>query len=86
MSGSILPSKIDPNFSRKDAFVTTKAMVANMSTKELLYIDDALGHAQYMMTQCRETAEKLTDGELKSYVEQMAAKQQQIFSSLYGLL
>ena len=24
-----------------------------MSPKELLYIEDALGHTQYLMTQCR---------------------------------
>lgn len=57
-----------------------------MSTKELLYIEDALGHAQYFMTQCRETASQLKDAELKTCVEQMAAKQQQIFAGFYGLL
>ena len=32
-----------------------------MSPKELLYIEDALGHAQYLMTQCRTAASQLTD-------------------------
>lgn len=57
-----------------------------MSTKELLYIEDALGHAQYFMTQCRETASKLQDADLKTCVEQMADKQKQLFTSFYGLL
>ena len=29
-----------------------------MSPKELLYIDDALGHTQFLMTQCREPAHR----------------------------
>lgn len=57
-----------------------------MSTKELMYIEDALGHAQYFLTQCRETAGKLQDSELKDYVERMVEKNQQLYTSLYGLL
>jgi len=57
-----------------------------MSTKELMYIEDALGHAQYFLTQCRETAGKLQDSELKAYVERMVEKNQQLYTSLYGLL
>ena len=36
-----------------------------MSPKELLYIDDALGHTQFLMTQCREAANRLTDPALR---------------------
>lgn len=57
-----------------------------MSTKELIYIEDALGHTQYFVTQCRETASKLQDSELKSYVERMVEKNQQLYTNLYGLL
>lgn len=57
-----------------------------MTTKELLYVEDALGHAQYVMTKCKETASQLQDSELKTLVEQMAAKQQTLFTSFYGLL
>ena len=57
-----------------------------MTTKELLYVEDALGHEQYFQTQCKETAGKLQDAELKSCVEQLAQKHQQIFQSFYGLL
>lgn len=57
-----------------------------MSNKELIYIEDALGHAQYFITQCRETAGKLQDSELKSYVERMVEKNQTLYTSLYGLL
>ena len=30
-----------------------------MSPKELLYIEDALGHEKYLQTKCQETAQQL---------------------------
>ena len=57
-----------------------------MTTKELLYIEDALGHEKYFQTKCQETASQIQDGELKAFVEQMGQKHQQIFQSFYGLL
>lgn len=57
-----------------------------MTTKELLYVEDALGHEQYFQTQCTETAKQLRDPELKSYVQQMSQKHRQIFQSFYSLL
>ena len=57
-----------------------------MTTKELLYVEDALGHEKYFQTKCKETASQIQDTELKNYVEQMAQKHQQIFQSFYGLL
>ncbi len=57
-----------------------------MTNKELLYIEDALGHEKYFQTKCRETANQIQDSELKSCIEQMAQKHQQIFQNFYGLL
>ena len=57
-----------------------------MTTKELLYIEDALGHAQSFQTKCQETANKIQDQELRACVEQMAQKHQQMFQKFYGLL
>ena len=57
-----------------------------MTSKELLYVEDALGHEQFFQTKCRETASQLQDECLKRCVEQMAQQHEQIFSSLYGLL
>ena len=57
-----------------------------MTNKELLYIEDALGHEQYFQTQCTQTAQQLQNQELKSAVEQMADRHQRIFQSFYGLL
>lgn len=57
-----------------------------MTTKELLYIEDALGHEKYFQTKCRETASAIQDAELKECVEQMEQKHQQLFQNFYGLL
>ncbi len=57
-----------------------------MTSKELLYVEDALGHAQYFQTKCNETANQIMDADLKNYVQQLAQKHQQIFQSFYGLL
>lgn len=57
-----------------------------MTAKELLYIEDALGHEQYFQTKCKETAGQIQDAELKACVEQMAQKHQQIFQSFFSLL
>ncbi len=57
-----------------------------MSPKELLYIEDALGHEQFFMTQCRDAVETLQDGELKQYVQQMQEKHREIFSKFYQLV
>ena len=40
-----------------------------MTTKELLYIEDALGHAKYFQTKCQETANQIQDTELPSFPE-----------------
>lgn len=57
-----------------------------MTTKELLYVEDALGHEKYFQTKCRETANQIQDMQLKSCIESIAQKHQQIFQSFYGLL
>lgn len=41
-----------------------------MSPKELLYIEDALGHEQHLQTKCQTTAGQLQDKELKAFIEQ----------------
>ena len=57
-----------------------------MTSKELLYVEDALGHEQYFQTKCRETAGQLQDPQLKAYVEQMGQKHEQLVQSFYNLL
>lgn len=57
-----------------------------MTTKELLYVEDALGHEQYFQTQCEQTAQQIQDAELKNLAQQMKQKHQQIFNNFYSLL
>ncbi len=57
-----------------------------MSPKELLYIEDALGHTQQIKTVCTDFSSQLGDMELSNFVQQLAQKQQQTFDRFYNLL
>ena len=57
-----------------------------MSPKELLYIDDALGHIQYLMSQCRTAAEQLGDTALLSRARQLANDNQKLFTQFFHLV
>mgnify|MGYP004699387459 CR=1 FL=1 len=57
-----------------------------MSPKELLYIEDALGHETFLKTQCQQAAQNLQDPELKQYAQQLADQHQQLFKRFYNLV
>lgn len=57
-----------------------------MSPKELLYIEDALGHEKQMKTVCQDFTSQLQDPELKNFVQDLCTKYQQTFQQFYGLL
>lgn len=57
-----------------------------MSPKELLYIEDALGHEKFLVSQCEQASATLTDANLRACVDGMKQKHQQIFNSLYQLV
>ena len=57
-----------------------------MSPKELLYIEDALGHIQFLMTQCRTAASQLTDPALRGSAQRMVVEHQKLFASFYNLV
>ena len=57
-----------------------------MSPKELLYIEDALGHEQFCITQCQQAAQNLQDPELKNYVQQLEDRHRQIYGKLFQLI
>ena len=57
-----------------------------MTEKELLYVEDALGHEQYFQTQCCEIAGQIQDRELKDLANEVEKKHKQIFQSFYCLL
>lgn len=57
-----------------------------MSSKELLYIEDALGHEKFLKTQCQQAIQNLTDPDLKNFVQQMMTKHQELFGQFYQLV
>ena len=57
-----------------------------MSPKELLYIDDALGHEKFLISQCQQAIAGLQDPQLRSFVQQMQNHHQQLFNKLYQLV
>ena len=57
-----------------------------MSPKELQYIEDALGHEQFLLNQCRQAQSDLTDPELKRCVGQLMNKHQEVFDRFYQLV
>lgn len=57
-----------------------------MSPKELLYIDDALGHEKFFLTQCREAAQNLQDQDLQQVVQQLTSRHREIFGKFYNLV
>ena len=57
-----------------------------MSDKDLMYIEDALGHEQILKKQCEDAAKNITDPQLRSCVEQLSAKHQEIFNQFYQLV
>ena len=57
-----------------------------ISPKELAYIEDALGHEQFLMTQCRDAAQQLQDPELRRQVQDLLNHHQTIFTRFYQLV
>ena len=57
-----------------------------MSPKELQYIEDALGHERFLTNQCQQAARQLSDPELKSCVQQMLTRHQELFNSFFQLV
>lgn len=57
-----------------------------MSPKELLYIEDTLGHEKQIKTTCLDSSQNLTDSELASFVSSIGQKHTECFNKFYGLL
>ena len=57
-----------------------------MSPKELLYIEDALEHTQYLMNQRRTAANQLSDPVLRQQAQQLVNSNQQLFTQFYNLI
>ena len=57
-----------------------------MSPKELLYIEDTLGHEKQLACTCKESAKTLEDTDLQSFVMSIAQNQSNTFNKFSGLL
>lgn len=57
-----------------------------MTSKELLYVEDALGHEKFMKTCCDKTAVQLKDTELKGYIAELANTHKCLFDKFLNLL
>lgn len=57
-----------------------------MTPKELLYVEDALGHEQQMKKSCCDFSNQLQDPSLKSFVSGLTNRYQKTFDEFYDLL
>ena len=57
-----------------------------MTPKEILYVEDALGHAQFLTQQSQQAAGALQDTVLKQQAQQLVEKNRQIFNQFYSLV
>lgn len=57
-----------------------------MTSKELLYIEDALGHECFMKTCSKYTAQQLNDVSLSTYIGELEQKHTEIFNKFLNLL
>lgn len=57
-----------------------------MTGKELLYVEDALGHETFMKTCSCETASKLQDVNLSNYMKELEQKHNELFNKFLNLL
>ena len=57
-----------------------------MTPKELLYVEDALGHMQFLKTQSQTAASQLQDGVLRNRAQQITECNEKLFRRFYGLV
>ena len=57
-----------------------------MTSKDLLYVEDALGHEKFFKTQCQDVISKLENPQLKQCVMEIVQKHEKIFNDFYNLL
>ena len=57
-----------------------------MTPKEILYVEDALDHAQFLTQQSQNAASQLQDTVLKQEAQQLVEKNRQIFRQFYSLV
>ena len=56
-----------------------------MTSKELLYVEDALSHEAYMKTCSKKTGAQLTDPTLASYISELQKKHTELYNKFLNL-
>lgn len=57
-----------------------------MTEKELLYVEDALGHVDIMKKCCSGTVQQITDKGLQNFVQELIKDTDALYGRFYGLL
>ena len=57
-----------------------------MTPKEILYVEDALSHAQVLTQQTQNAVNSLNDAALRRQAQQLVDKNRQIFQQFYSLV
>jgi hypothetical protein len=57
-----------------------------MTCKELLYVEDALGHECFMKSCSQKTSSQISDVTLSSYVKELETKHAELFNKFLNLL
>lgn len=57
-----------------------------MTNKELLYVEDALGHEEFMKKCSKNTSSQLTDSTLSNYIGELEQKHTELFNKFLNLL
>lgn len=57
-----------------------------MTSKELLYVEDALGHEQFMQKCSQESSTQIQDPDLANYLKELNQTHTQLFNKFLNLL
>lgn len=57
-----------------------------MTSKELLYVEDALGHEEFMKICSKKASSQLQDQNLANYVKELEQKHTELFNKFLNLL
>ncbi len=57
-----------------------------MTNKELLYVEDALGHENFMKTCSKKTSAQIKDPTLSTYIGELEQKHTELFNKFLNLL
>lgn len=57
-----------------------------MTSKELLYVEDALGHEKFMKSCSKKTASQIQDVNLSNYIAELEKTHECLYNKFLGLL